>query len=83
MNIETQYVIVSDDDTSDKDQLYWNIDKGWGDYKNATTFDKEIITLPLPPGGVEYWGISMDKSEILLRYKPPSILYPITYANIN
>ena len=81
--MEIQFIIVGDNDISDNDQLYWNIDRGWGDYKNATTFDEEIMTVPLPPGGAEYWGISMDKSEILLRCKPPSILYPITYANSN
>ena len=68
--MKIQFIIVGDNDLSDKDQLYWNNELGWSTYNNATTFDKEIMTVPLPPGGAEYWGISMDKSEILLRLNP-------------
>lgn len=76
---QTRYIIVSDDDTSDKDQLYWNEDKGWGDYDNATMYDREIFTVTLPPEAVGIYEITIDKAELVAYYK----VTPQIYANTN
>lgn len=67
MKLETQYIIVGPD-IPEGDMFYWNVDKGWGNYDNATTFDREIFTVPLPPGAEGIYEITTDKAELVAYY---------------
>jgi hypothetical protein len=47
------YAIVGEnDDDGDELPMFWNELKGWGDFKQATLFNSNILHLPLPPRGV-------------------------------
>jgi len=55
--VKTEFVILGP--IVDEEATYWNV-PNWAwtkEYFDATTFDKEIMTSPLPEGGVGYMEI--------------------------
>jgi hypothetical protein len=68
----TQFVITGP--IVDDELLYWNNDWGWTSLEEATTFDKEIMTVPLPVEGSGVMEVSMIKEPV--KYYQKGTLSP-------
>ncbi len=59
-NHNTQFVIIGND-PGNGEQMYWNNAQGWiSDFTEATTFDREILTAPLPHGATGFIEFTLE-----------------------
>ena len=64
--MDTQFIIIGPDSPGGGECLVWNNQLGWiEDPNQATTFGREIMTIPLPEGGEGLLELSMDGAEFI------------------
>lgn len=69
--METQFIIAGP--IQNEEQLWWNNHQGWiSGLENATTLPKQILTSPLPPGGVGVMEITMNMEFVAYYARVPT-----------
>jgi len=70
MSLQSEFVIFGDSIAKDC-TVYWNVNSNtWTtNLSKATTFDREIMLAPLPPGGVGLLELSNNQTTVTIWSK--------------